>query len=62
MQKIMFEERKGVKYEKKVFQKNYFIGIMYRHVCNDDGNSGIGRRFYRWQPVDNFRERRDSDS
>lgn len=45
MQKIMFEERKGVKYEKKVFQKNYFIGIMYRHVRNDDGNSGIGRHF-----------------
>ena len=62
MQKIMFEERKGVKYEKKVFQKNYFIGIMYRHVRNDDGNSGIGRHFYRWQSVDNFRECRDSDS
>ena len=46
MQKIMFEERKGVKYEKKVFQKNCFMGIEYRYVRNDGGNSGIGRHFY----------------
>ena len=44
--KSCIKKGKGGKYEKKVFQKSCFIGIVYRYVRNDDGNSGIGRHFY----------------